>query len=217
MVGSSGSGKSTLARLLLRFYDPTAGRVLIDGHDIRTVTPESVRRSIGVVPQDTVLFNDTIAYNIGYGRIGASRADIVAAARAAHLHEFIESLPERYDTVVGERGVKLSGGERQRIAIARILLKAPQILVLDEATSALDARSERAIQHEFERLGQQRTVLVIAHRLSTVVAADEIVVLDHGRITERGRHEVLLQQGGYYARLWQLQQRGDERGRADSD
>jgi ATP-binding cassette subfamily B protein len=217
VVGSSGSGKSTLARLLLRFYDPTAGRVLIDGHDIRTVTPQSVRRSIGVVPQDTVLFNDTIAYNIGYGRIGASRADIVAAARAAHLHEFIESLPEGYDTVVGERGVKLSGGERQRIAIARILLKAPQILVLDEATSALDARSERAIQHEFERLGQQRTVLVIAHRLSTVVAADEIVVLERGRIVERGRHEVLLQQGGYYARLWQLQQRGDERGRHDSD
>lgn len=216
VVGSSGSGKSTLARLLLRFYDPTAGRVLIDGHDIRTVTPQSVRRRIGVVPQDTVLFNDTIAYNIGYGRIGASRAEIVAAARAAHLHEFIESLPEGYDTVVGERGVKLSGGERQRIAIARILLKAPQILVLDEATSALDARSERAIQHEFERLGQQRTVLVIAHRLSTVVAADEIVVLERGRIVERGRHEALLQQGGYYARLWELQQRGDERGRQDS-
>jgi ATP-binding cassette subfamily B protein len=215
VVGSSGSGKSTLARLLLRFYDPTAGRVLIDGHDIRTVTPQSVRRRIGVVPQDTVLFNDTIAYNIAYGRIGASRAEVVAAARAAHLHEFIESLPEGYDTVVGERGVKLSGGERQRIAIARILLKAPQILVLDEATSALDARSERAIQHEFERLGQQRTVLVIAHRLSTVVAADEIVVLERGRIVERGRHEDLLQQGGYYARLWQLQQRGDERGQVD--
>jgi ATP-binding cassette subfamily B protein len=217
VVGSSGSGKSTLARLLLRFYDPMAGRVLIDGHDIRTVTLQSVRRRIGVVPQDTVLFNDTIAYNIGYGRIGASRAEIVEAARAAHLHEFIESLPEGYDTVVGERGVKLSGGERQRIAIARILLKAPQILVLDEATSALDARSERAIQHEFERLGQQRTVLVIAHRLSTVVAADEIVVLDRGRIVERGRHEDLLQQGGYYARLWHLQQRGDERGQPEDD
>ncbi|OON64602.1 metal ABC transporter permease [Massilia sp. KIM] len=212
VVGSSGSGKSTLARLLLRFYDPTEGIVSIDGHDLRTVTPHSVRRRIGVVPQDTVLFNETIAYNIGYGRVGATREEIVAAARAAHLDDFIRSLPEGYDTMVGERGVKLSGGERQRIAIARIVLKAPPILVLDEATSALDARSERAIQAEFERLGERRTVLVIAHRLSTVVTADEIIVLERGRITERGAHEALLEQGGLYARLWELQQRADDVG-----
>jgi ATP-binding cassette subfamily B protein len=216
VVGSSGSGKSTLARLLLRFYGPTEGSVSIDGHDLRTVTPQSVRRRIGVVPQDTVLFNETIAYNIGYGRIGASREEIVAAARAAHLDDFIRSLPEGYDTMVGERGVKLSGGERQRIAIARIVLKAPPILVLDEATSALDARSERAIQAELERLGERRTVLVIAHRLGTVVTADEIIVLERGRITERGAHEALLEQGGLYARLWELQQRADDVGQGSA-
>ncbi len=212
VVGSSGSGKSTLARLLLRFYDPTVGRVLIDGKDIRDVTTQSVRHLIGIVPQDTVLFNDTIAYNIGYGRNGAGRAEIVEAAKAAHVHDFIESLPDGYDTLVGERGVKMSGGERQRIAIARIVLKAPPILVLDEATSALDARSERSIQEELERLGEQRTVLVIAHRLSTVVSADEIIVLERGRVTERGTHDELLERGGFYARLWQLQQRAKEAG-----
>lgn len=216
VVGSSGSGKSTLVRLLLRFYDPTSGRVLIDGRDIRGVTPQSVRRQVGIVPQDTVLFNDSIAYNIGYGRSGATRDEIEAAARSAHLHDFIASLPEQYDTLVGERGVKLSGGERQRIAIARIVLKAPPILVLDEATSALDAGSERAIQQELERLGERRTVLVIAHRLSTVVTADEIIVLERGRIVERGRHPDLLEQGGAYARLWRLQQREDSEERSEA-
>ena len=206
VVGSSGSGKSTMARLLLRFYDPTGGRILVDGQDIRATTPSSLRRAIGVVPQDTVLFNDTIAYNIGYGRVGAAMEDIVGAARAAHIHEFIESLPDQYQTMVGERGVKLSGGERQRIAIARIILKNPPILILDEATSALDSRSEHAIAMELERLSRNRTVMVIAHRLSTIVNADEIIVLERGRVVERGAHAQLLTQRGHYARLWQLQQ-----------
>jgi ATP-binding cassette subfamily B protein len=207
VVGSSGSGKSTLARLLLRFYDPSGGRILVDGQDLRGVNPASVRQAIGVVPQETVLFNDTIAYNIGYGRVGASREEIVAAARAAHIHDFIAALPEQYDTLVGERGVKLSGGERQRIAIARVVLKNPPILIFDEATSALDPGSEHAIQLELNRLSKNRSIMIIAHRLSTVVAADEIIVLERGRIEERGSHAELLRQRGFYSRLWLLQQR----------
>ena len=207
VVGRSGSGKSTLARLLLRFYDPTGGRILIDGQDIGQLSPGSVRQAIGVVPQDTALFNDTVGYNIGYGRMGCSRDAIVAAAMAAHVHELIESLPMGYDTPVGERGVKLSGGEKQRIAIARAILKNPPILIFDEATSALDSDSEHAIQQELNRLSQDRTTLIIAHRLSTVVHADEILVMDRGRIAERGTHDVLLRSGGLYARLWSLQQR----------
>jgi ATP-binding cassette subfamily B protein len=207
VVGSSGSGKSTLARLLLRFYDPSAGRILVDGQDLRALDPASVRQAIGVVPQETVLFNDTIAYNIGYGRFGASREEIVAAARAAHIHEFIAALPQQYDTPVGERGVKLSGGERQRLAIARVVLKNPPILIFDEATSALDSASEHAIQLELNRLSKNRSIMIIAHRLSTVVDADEIIVLERGRIEERGSHAELLRQRGFYARLWLLQQR----------
>jgi ATP-binding cassette subfamily B protein len=211
VVGGSGSGKSTLARLLLRFYDPTDGRILIDGQDIRTVSTTSLRKAIGVVPQDTVLFNDTIAYNIRYGNIGATDEEIREAARAAHVDRFIESLPEKYQTSVGERGVKLSGGEKQRIALARAILKNPPILIFDEATSALDTQSERAIQSELDRLSRDRTTLVIAHRLSTVVSANEILVLEHGRIIERGTHTGLLLQGGIYAQMWRLQQREEER------
>lgn len=206
VVGGSGSGKSTLARLLLRYYDANAGRILIDGQDIRTVSTKSLRGVIGVVPQDTVLFNDTIAYNIGYGDINAGFEEM-AAARAAHIDRFIESLPQKYETPVGERGVKLSGGEKQRIALARAILKHPPILIFDEATSALDLQSERAIQAELDRLSQNRTTLVIAHRLSTVVGASEIIVLERGRIAERGTHDMLLLQDGVYAQLWRLQQR----------
>jgi ATP-binding cassette subfamily B protein len=211
VVGGSGSGKSTLARLLLRFYDVTEGRIMIDGQDIRTISWKSLRSAIGVVPQDTVLFNDTIAYNIAYGRNGATFNDIVAAAKSAHIHDLIDSLPQKYDTEVGERGVKLSGGEKQRIALARAMLKNPPILIFDEATSALDSKSERAIQAELERLARDRTTLVIAHRLSTVVAAHEILVLERGRIVERGTHAQLLKQGGAYATLWQLQLRVERR------
>jgi ATP-binding cassette subfamily B protein len=207
VVGGSGSGKSTLARLLLRLYAPDAGRILIDGQDIATVSAASVRATIGMVPQDTVLFNDTIGYNIAYGRTGATHEEIVDAAKAAHIHGLISSLERQYDTEVGERGVTLSGGERQRIAVARAILKNPPVLIFDEATSALDSASEHAIQKELNRLSQNRTVLMIAHRLSTVVDADEIVVLEQGRIVERGTHAQLLRQGGAYARLWQLQQR----------
>jgi ATP-binding cassette subfamily B protein len=210
VVGGSGSGKSTLARLLLRFYDVTGGRILIDGQDIRTVSSKSLRQVIGVVPQDTLLFNDTIAYNIGYGRNGATMEEIVTAAKAAHVHDFINSLPQKYETQVGERGVMLSGGEKQRIAIARAILKNPPLLIFDEATSALDTQSERAIQAELDQLSQNRTALVIAHRLSTVVDADEILVLQRGRIVERGTHGRLLAEGGLYARLWQLQQREEK-------
>jgi ATP-binding cassette subfamily B protein len=206
VVGGSGSGKSTLMRLLFRLYAPTSGRITIDGQDVRMVTRHSLRRAIGIVPQDTVLFNDTIAYNIGYGHPNATRADIVRAARAAQLDQFVERLPDHYDTRVGERGVRLSGGERQRIAIARAFLKDPPIIVFDEATSALDTRSERAIQNEFKRLAEGRTSVVIAHRLSTIVDADHILVMDHGRIVEQGRHEQLLaREGGVYARMWALQ------------
>lgn len=206
VVGGSGSGKSTLARLLLRFYDVGGGRIAVDGQDIRSVSTRSLRAAIGVVPQETLLFNDTIAYNIGYGRADASMDEIVAAAKAAHIHDLIESLPQKYDTPVGERGVKLSGGEKQRIALARAILKNPPLLIFDEATSALDSQSERAIQAELDHLSHNRTALVIAHRLSTVVDASEILVMDRGRIIERGPHAELLQKGGAYARLWQLQQ-----------
>ena len=206
VVGGSGSGKSTLARLLLRFYEPWSGRISIDGQDIGAVSPESVRAAIGVVPQETSLFNDTIAYNIAYGRVGATREEVVEAAKAASVHDFISALPEQYDTIVGERGLKLSGGEKQRIAIARAILKNPPILVLDEATSALDMRSERAIQDALVRLARRRTTLTIAHRLATVVHADEILVLESGRIVERGRHHELLAREGLYAQMWALQE-----------
>jgi ATP-binding cassette subfamily B protein len=213
VVGPTGSGKSTLARLLFRFYEVQSGRVLIDEQDVQAVTQQSLRAAIGIVPQDTVLFNDTIEYNIGYGRPGASHAEIVSAARMAHIHEFIESLPDGYRTLVGERGLKLSGGEKQRVAIARTLLKNPPIMVLDEATSALDSRTERVIQSELAEVAANRTTLVIAHRLSTIVDANQIVVMDRGRIVERGAHEELLARQGHYARLWALQQREDERDR----
>ncbi len=207
VVGASGAGKSTLARLLFRFFEVSGGRILIDGQDIRTVTQKSLRAAIGMVPQDTVLFNDTLYHNIAYGRPDASREEVQKAARAAHLDRFIEALPDGYDTRVGERGLKLSGGEKQRVAIARAILKNPPILVFDEATSSLDSNTERAILEELNRIAQNRTTLVIAHRLSTVVDADEILVLEGGRIVERGRHEALLAMNGRYAELWRLQQR----------
>ncbi len=210
VVGHSGAGKSTLARLLFRFYDVTGGRILINGQDIREVTQQSLREAIGIVPQDTVLFNDTIEYNIAYGRCGADRTAIEQAARMANIHEFIVSLPEGYDTVVGERGLKLSGGEKQRIAIARAMLKSPRILVFDEATSSLDSRSEKAILESLKTLAEDHTTLVIAHRLSTIVDADEILVMDGGRIVEHGPHQQLLGQAGRYAEMWALQQEEEE-------
>ncbi len=209
VVGPSGAGKSTLARLLYRFYDVSGGRIEIAGQDIRGVTQESLRRAIGIVPQDTVLFNDTVEYNIAYGRPGASRAEVEEAARAAHIHNFIVSTPQGYDTMVGERGLKLSGGEKQRVAIARTLLKTPPLLIFDEATSALDSANERAIQAELRSVAQGKTALVIAHRLSTVVDAHEILVMEHGRIAERGSHAALLAQNGIYARMWALQQNAE--------
>jgi ATP-binding cassette subfamily B protein len=206
VVGSSGAGKSTLARLLYRFYDVQQGRITIAGQDIKHVTQASVRRAIGIVPQDTVLFNDTVEYNIAYGKPGATHAEVVEAARAAHIHNFIASTPLGYQTMVGERGLKLSGGEKQRVAIARTLLKNPPVLIFDEATSALDSANERAIQAELRAAAQNKTTLVIAHRLSTVVDAHEILVLDAGRIIERGSHAELLAANGRYAQMWALQQ-----------
>jgi ATP-binding cassette subfamily B protein len=210
VVGASGAGKSTLARLMFRFYDVTGGRITIDGQDIRQVTQASLRAAIGIVPQDTVLFNDTVEYNIAYGRPGATREQVEAAARAAHIHDFIASTPQGYGTMVGERGLKLSGGEKQRVAIARTLLKNPPVVIFDEATSALDSANERAIQAELKTAAQGKTALVIAHRLSTVVDAHEIVVLEAGRVVERGPHAELLALDGRYARMWRLQQSGGE-------
>ena len=210
VVGPSGAGKSTLARLLYRFYDVTGGRITIDGQNIRTVQQASLRQAIGIVPQDTVLFNDSVGYNIGYGRTGSTPAEVEAAARAAHIHAFISSTPKGYATMVGERGLKLSGGEKQRVAIARTLLKNPPLLIFDEATSALDSANERAIQAELKSAAQGKTALVIAHRLSTVADAHQIVVLDGGRVVERGAHADLLALGGRYAQMWRLQQAADE-------
>ncbi|CAN5762500.1 ABC transporter ATP-binding protein/permease [soil metagenome] len=210
VVGPSGSGKSTLARLMFRFYDVNAGRISIDGQDIRSVTQQSLRQAIGIVPQDTVLFNDTVEYNIAYGRTGAGREEVEGAAKAAHIHNFIVSTPKGYDTMVGERGLKLSGGEKQRVAIARTLLKNPPVLIFDEATSALDSANERAIQAELQSAARNKTALVIAHRLSTVVDAHQILVMELGRILERGTHAELLALNGRYADMWRLQQSGED-------
>ena len=215
VVGSSGAGKSTLARLLYRFYDVSGGRITIDGQDIRGVQQASLRQAIGIVPQDTVLFNDTVGYNIGYGRAGATTDEVEGAARAAHIHDFIASTPKGYATMVGERGLKLSGGEKQRVAIARTLLKNPPILIFDEATSALDSANERAIQAELKSAAQGKTALVIAHRLSTVADAHCIVVLDGGRVVEQGTHADLLALDGRYAQMWRLQQAAGEGGAAN--
>jgi ATP-binding cassette subfamily B protein len=201
----SGAGKSTIARLLFRFYDVNSGRITIDGQNIAAVGQDSLRASLGIVPQDMVLFNDTIGYNIAYGRADATREQVEDAARGASIHDFIMSLPEGYDTRVGERGLKLSGGEKQRVAIARTLLKDPPVLILDEATSALDSRTEAAIQGVLSEIARRRTTIIVAHRLSTVVDADEIIVLDQGRVAERGTHAQLLEQAGLYATMWARQ------------
>ncbi len=210
VVGHSGSGKSTLARLLFRFYDVTSGRILISGQNISEVTQRSLRAAIGIVPQDSVLFNDSIYYNIAYGRPDATREEVLEAAMSAHIHDFIESLPDKYETMVGERGLKLSGGEKQRVAIARAILKKPAILIFDEATSALDSKSEKLIQAELKRIASDRTTLTIAHRLSTIVDADQILVMDKGRIIERGTHRELLAVDGTYAHMWELQQQEEQ-------
>ncbi len=205
IVGPSGSGKSTVGRLLFRFYDVTEGAIRIDGQDLRDITQASLHASIGVVPQDTVLFNDTVLYNIAYGRADATQAEIEAAAKAAKIHDFIMSLPDGYQTKVGERGLKLSGGEKQRVGIARTLLKNPPILLLDEATSALDTQTERGIQDSLRQMGRGRTVITIAHRLSTIADADRIIVLEEGRVVESGTHEMLLAHHGRYAAMWARQ------------
>jgi ATP-binding cassette subfamily B protein len=217
IVGATGAGKSTISRLVFRFYDVDAGHVVIDGHDVRDYAQADLRAAIGVVPQDTVLFNDTIRYNIAYGRIGASQAEVEYAAKLAQIHDFIVRLPEGYDTKVGERGLKLSGGEKQRVAIARTILKNPRVLLLDEATSALDTHTEREIQAALKTVAQNRTTIVIAHRLSTVVEADEILVMDGGRIVERGPHARLLAEGGQYSRMWTSQSHEDEDERGGED
>ncbi len=211
VVGASGAGKSTLSRLLFRFYDVNSGAIKINGQDIREVTQASLRRAVGIVPQDTVLFNDTIYYNIAYGKPDATREEVIAAAHAAHIHHFVASLPQGYESMVGERGLKLSGGEKQRVAIARAILKNPAILIFDEATSALDSHSEKAIQAELASIAQNRTTLIIAHRLSTVVEANQILVMNHGRIVERGTHQQLLAQNGAYAQLWNLQKQEQQK------
>jgi ATP-binding cassette subfamily B protein len=211
VVGPSGAGKSTLSRLLFRFYEPTGGRILIDGQDIAEVSQASLRAALGIVPQDSVLFNDSIGYNIGYGRDGSSQAEIEEAARGAAIHDFIVSLPDGYGAQVGERGLKLSGGEKQRVAIARTLLKNPPILIFDEATSALDSRTEAAIQDTMRAVAARRTSIVIAHRLSTIIDADQIVVLNEGRVAERGTHAQLLRKNGLYADMWARQQNEAEK------
>ena len=215
IVGPSGAGKSTISRILFRFYDVTDGRVLIDGQDTRAVTQASLRAAIGIVPQDTVLFNDTIYYNIAYGRPSASRAEVEEAARLAQIHDFVQGLPDGYEAMVGERGLKLSGGEKQRVAIARTLLKNPCIFLFDEATSSLDTKTEREIQDSLRAVSRGRSTLVIAHRLSTVVEADQILVLEAGRIVERGRHEDLLAAGGAYAAMWERQQKSAAESRTE--
>ena len=210
VVGHSGSGKSTISRLLFRFYEVTSGRILINDQDISNITQKSLRATVGIVPQDTVLFNESIYYNIAYGRPKASCEEVFQAAKSAHIHDFIESLPEKYKTTVGERGLKLSGGEKQRVAIARAILKGPKILIFDEATSALDSRSEKAIQGELKRIAANRTTLTIAHRLSTISDADQILVMDKGRIIERGSHQELLAARGFYFHMWELQQQEEQ-------